>query len=338
MRQPTPPPLKQTPAGKIKPFGPVKHRAAGHRHRIHKSGHQGGGGEHGGEGTWIFSYADMITILMTFFILMLSISNVSAEKFDSLKESLKAEKSTAPKKPKTVEASQELKNLASKNSPTLAGIPLDAVAEKAAATGGDRLAQLSAGVRILLDSVNKELVEQDSKQATEFERLKSEAAQIANVAATTSSQQSKRAELTITLPTNEVFGPQGNLTPATKKFLAEMIERTKMLQVRPFLRVETHVSSATIRNPQQAMRATIAEAAKLSEAAIEAGVDPALLTAAAYGVQKPLVDEKDRYGKPIPAAPERNNRIVFTFERRPLEVDKEFKNKNFQRPVKEEKR
>src|SRR3954465_1976138 len=49
----------------------------------------GGGGGHGGpDERWLLTYADMITLLMTLFMVMFAISSVNTSKFDALSKSL----------------------------------------------------------------------------------------------------------------------------------------------------------------------------------------------------------------------------------------------------------
>jgi chemotaxis protein MotB len=44
--------------------------------------------EDGGEGNWLVSYADMMTLLVGFFVILLSFSTVDAEKFDEAKRAI----------------------------------------------------------------------------------------------------------------------------------------------------------------------------------------------------------------------------------------------------------
>lgn len=56
-------------------------------------GHGGGGGheEEGGEGNWLVSYADMMTLLVGFFVILLSFSQVDQEKFEEARKSVSKE-------------------------------------------------------------------------------------------------------------------------------------------------------------------------------------------------------------------------------------------------------
>ena len=58
-----------------------------------ENGSGGGGGGHdaGGMLRWLLTYADMITLLMAFFIMMYSMSVISLDKFDAAASSLRAE-------------------------------------------------------------------------------------------------------------------------------------------------------------------------------------------------------------------------------------------------------
>lgn len=48
------------------------------------------GDDGGGEGSWLNTYADMVTLLLTFFVMLLSMSSVDEEKFDAVLASLRS--------------------------------------------------------------------------------------------------------------------------------------------------------------------------------------------------------------------------------------------------------
>jgi chemotaxis protein MotB len=50
-----------------------------------------GGGDDHGEGNWLVSYADMMTLLVGFFVILLSFANVDETKYEKAKESISKE-------------------------------------------------------------------------------------------------------------------------------------------------------------------------------------------------------------------------------------------------------
>lgn len=218
-----------------------------------------GGGDHA-EGSWIFSYADMITILLMFFILMLSVSNLSAEKFKQVQKALnptdvadaKDAPASAPDTPETKLLKQLLAQ-AKPDSPQLADVPLDALARQAAEAGGDRSAQIIAGARILLGTLDKKAVEADAVLAAELARTADEIRSVSELTATSLEGRGNAGHFRLVVPGGELFvGPRAELSVAAKEFLRTLALKAKSLSFTPTLRVEVRSTLKTPRVPTQA--------------------------------------------------------------------------------------
>src|SRR3954466_11212801 len=83
MRPRTPPPA---PSRRQRRRGGGREAMSSRRHGRRSSHHEEA--EHENEERWLLTYADMITLLMTLFMVMFAISSVNTSKFDALSKSL----------------------------------------------------------------------------------------------------------------------------------------------------------------------------------------------------------------------------------------------------------
>ena len=84
------------PANQPKDRGTSHSNSSHHNHPpqqslLHLGGGGHSGGEEHGEGNWLVSYADMMTLLVGFFVILLSFSVMDAKKFDEAKKSITQE-------------------------------------------------------------------------------------------------------------------------------------------------------------------------------------------------------------------------------------------------------
>lgn len=283
-----------------------------------------------GDGTWIFSYADMITILMIFFIMMLSISNVSSEKFTALRQALKSDSASADSSGTTagqgsMNVPQQMRASESDGSATFAGISLAAVAKIAKESAGDRLSQVHTAIRVLLESVNKDYIRREISHAAEFEGLKSEVEVLTHAVAARKNMIKRTSDILIKVSTSQILSDNNQITQEGRKFVASLVQQIRSLNMQPSLRIETHSAAWSAKagwmTADDTLLKTTGQAGIIARAAMDAGADPGLIKLAAYGSQKPIVNEKDVHGKPRKDVIDDNNRILFVIERRHIESE-----------------
>ena len=73
-------------------LGPSPQRGSGSRRRHYGAGSEGHGGGHDSSGAmrWLLTYADLITLLLAFFVVMYAMSEVNAAKYQALAASLRS--------------------------------------------------------------------------------------------------------------------------------------------------------------------------------------------------------------------------------------------------------
>jgi chemotaxis protein MotB len=303
---------KPTPASKIN----VKYKHNGSQKKISKINFfkrdYASQANHGADGNWIFSYADMITILMMFFILMLSISTINKEKFQQIQKSISK-----------ADSQNDLKS----NQENIVNTEI----EKAAESGGDRFAQVFAGVRKLMDSVDKSKLEAEWNKLQELDSLKKSVEKLSQIVEGNSKTGLKGNEFIITTPDIEFFNTEEAalqqqkikylLTPKAKEFAQLVVKNISQYNTTSKLRIEVHTGEHEIKPPhkfknqENSFEETLTKASLLYKLFIQSGAKSPLLSASGYGSSNPVAQEKDIYQKILPDKIQENTRLVFILSR-----------------------
>lgn len=229
--------------------------------------------QHAAEELWIFSYADMITILMTFFIVIISISNVSSEKYQKLKEAI-AKSELTENKPSQVQNAGDKKALENKDVPSIGGVPLDKISKAAAETGGDRLAQLTEGVRLLMTEIDMQLVKQETLESSEFVRLKKDLSALLEIEKSRTDLQDSQSVALFRFSLSDLATPDFRINSEGEVFLKKIANSASNLRTKPLVRIEFEQSEQNT-NPQfeiQLIKLNQALAAKLVSYGIDRGL------------------------------------------------------------------
>jgi chemotaxis protein MotB len=261
-----------------------------------------------GEELWIVSYADMVTLLFGFFVIMYSFSTLDDKKFSQMGEQMaaafQAKDEAKPKKNAAASVSGEARQL--------------------------RAMQLMVAMTNLGsdmdDAVSKiERAYADKKSAEGLQKVVNE--QIAptqNVRVSSVTPQASAGHedvIELVLPSATLFS-QGShaLTPGAQEQLRQVA--AKLVQAADLSTIE--VVGHTDQSPPSSgssypnnFTLSSMRAGTVAEALMRGGVDPKLLVIRGMGSLSPLLPEKDRQGAWIPANMAKNRRVHLVLKRRP---------------------
>jgi chemotaxis protein MotB len=317
----------------------LKETAASRVNVVYNGGHHGrgavtahdvgaGGGEHGeSEGTWIFSYADMITILMMFFILLLSISSLDVQKFEQLKGAMATSA--------TQNAAGENRGNAGENAaqsssginqtreeytlePGVGTVSFRRLAEKTAGvSAADSNTQIIAAIETLLAAVDQKKIEKGSQQAKTFEAMRQKISQLSEVMKGEKSLEGRQnQEIKLALATKGLFAANNTLTKNGSAVVAKLAASILALDPFPQVVISSFVAKAEEPNATKALLLSNTRAAALFNVLVANKLSPNFVAMAGYGHAKALLSEKDSYGNPIRAAEDANSRIEISILRR----------------------
>lgn len=300
------------------------------------AGAEGEGGHD--EGTWIFSYADMITILMMFFILLLSISSLDANKFEQLKNAMSMEDSKEQKtsgtgnagvnasagssgtQPKGKESGALARHFAE---PGIGNVPYSLLAHKVAqVSAADNNTQILAAVTTLMEAIDLKELNKSVEQQAKFEKMREQISQIKSVAQHAAKlNQSEQQTIRIIFNVDSLgnYSTQGNsgyvLTDAGRTMLIELAQSIRAFDSLSNVNIAAYLARSSNENELAATERASRVAAAVFALLAEQGIPSTQLSLAGYGYLKPKLSEVDAYGNPVQAARKTNERLEIVISR-----------------------
>ncbi len=259
-----------------------------------------GGGAPAEEGapTWIVTFADMMSLLLTFFILMYSMSEVKQERFllasESLREAM-GSTATVPTDnpmglmPEDVDPDLELSNPGMNNGATTSPVDTE--------NAGDDVVNVFAEAYMkMIEERLRDLAEESGLDSTSVEIVREEDGVYLRI---------RDAALFATA--------QANLTPEGEALVISLSGITKGLGV-PTI-VSGHADSRPIRTASfpSNWELSAARAAGVARLLVAAGQDPETIRVQSFGEFRPVADESTAEGR------SRNRRVELFFSRDAIE-------------------
>ena len=286
------------------------------------------------EGTWIFSYADMITILMMFFILLLSISNVSPQKFKALQESIqKIDKSVNAKENEPPKDSQESKSGQGGKTPSSTSetsenqtaasqeVDINKLSSLATSSPENREAQTLKAAAYLLSTISTAAMEKGSEIFEDLKKkIKEYSSKVSKMNLTTN-----KVLIKASLPAKLVFDEKmENISPDGLKLFQKMVANLQPNITKVNIQIGVHLSrhqpvdkeSYSLRDADTARRTSIDMATQIFQIFVQNGLDPERLSASGYGFYKPLFSERNNRGLISKSATQGNSRVELIIERK----------------------
>ncbi len=315
------PKMKETSASKVR----AVYNDTNSRNSLNSNGDSSA--EHGdSEGTWIFSYADMITILMMFFILLLSISSLDVQKFEQLKGAMvtsKEQKNPTNSNGSGGETRKDTNpgntNVARyTNEPSVGNVPIKLLVKKASEfSASDNNTQLIAAIQTLMDAVDVKAMSKTESQTKRFQEIRKQLADMKNIISDEEAIGGKKnQEIKITLISGDLFTSSDALSAKGQSLVVELAN--SILALDPF----PQVGIASFLNPQEepdekrALGRSNNRAMAIFDLFKKNRVNPNLMSVSGYGTARALLNEKDSYGNTIATAQKNNSRIEISIVRR----------------------
>jgi chemotaxis protein MotB len=314
--------LKETPASRVQAvYKPARAKMV----PSHPEGH---GGHDEGESGWIFSYADMITILMMFFILLLSISSLDEQKFQELKGAIASTTQTDSTAGDSGNLGESVSMSTMSKSEALdtyiGKVSILALSEKAKQlAASDANTQILAIMQMLMGEVDKEAIAKSMKKEAQFNQAKKEVQKLAEASRNEKVlAETQSNEIKVVLPSYLLFDAKGDITEKGRSILTQLSSGVAGLGDDGQILISSYISRMNQENPGTATLTSTTRARLVYDYLVAKKVDPNTISMAGYGNSKKLLNEVDSYGNTIDNVRKINDRVEILIRKRVKEERK----------------
>jgi chemotaxis protein MotB len=278
---------------------------------------------------WLVSYADMMTLLFGFFVVMYSFAskNPKSQEYIQMKlEQAFTKQETSVEGMNIVELTERLVKIMARNAEIenkemkIGGVREGKNDNKQKKVNPEKVSTMIESLRILLAGIDKDVFEKDEKQAAVFENLKEKLDEKLGNIQIKNEGKDPYSAISISLSLTDFFDANNNLNSIGKDVLNRVHLHAKNLDPKPQVKIEVYAEGSS--QPAEDLSRTMKLASEVNQYLLKSGFDPSLLSSASYGSLKPLVDYVDKNGVIDKVANRRNNRIVIIIEKRLLEKNR----------------
>jgi chemotaxis protein MotB len=266
-------------------------------------------GEHENEERWLLTYADMITLLMTLFMVLFAISSVNTAKFEALKNSL-AEAVSG----KIVSGGTNIQETGATDQTSQAAPEPPIPAIKPVVDVRASMSKSASSSSPSTSSASAAASSAATREEEDFKQLKRKIDEYAKEHGLQDKLQTQvvRRGLVVRLLTDKVLFASGNarLEPSSAGLLTTLA-RLLVLEVRHPIIVEGHTDSRPIASAQfpTNWELSTSRAAQVVRYFIRQGVAPQRLEAAGMAAQRPIASNSSEFGR------SRNRRVEIVLVR-----------------------
>ncbi len=202
----------------------VHHRDAHPKSHENEEQHEAAGGE--GEGTWIFSFADLITNLLMFFVMMFAISSVDTAKLQSVSNAISGTNNSKKS------GGGGVSNVSGKGNDLKSGNGSPVIPRR-----GTR--ELLSEAQTLLDYVDQKSLAKKRNEKESLQKLRKRLTELSKIE---DAQQVNRwqSAFGITMPLERLFDGTVRLSAPGKELLAELAHDLQKFLTPLVVSIETH--------------------------------------------------------------------------------------------------
>lgn len=261
-------------------------------------------GEHAGHGQgelWLYSYADLVTNLLLFFVMMFAISSVDSNKFNALSAAIHGD-------------TQKLQEISKEENSAQVKAVASQIHDIDKTTGTEKNQQVMQLIQLILGKLDLDALENDEIARKLMEELKKRLELIAKI----NPEKDAPTAFDILMPSDKYFEKgQTVLTPQATRFVQKLSLELKAVKFPFHIAVEGHSDSTEVgKAGKTRWELSSQRAGAVIDVLTANGLKAGSISIAGYADTMPIYPEKDVKGNYIERNQSLNRRVVIKVVRK----------------------